>query len=108
MQAFQLSACVALSGKTAMRPQILVKLPHMHLVWVRASVLGLLNFEEWALTSLKTVKIGYVAQSVLSRCLDRFPRPENVAKQISSFELIHKVVELQQLADYFDSQCPSH
>lgn len=79
----------------------------MHLVRVRASVLGLLNFEKWVFSSLKTVKIGYVTHGVLFRGSDRFPRPENMAKQISSFKLIHKVVELQQLADYFDSQCPS-
>lgn len=93
--------------KTAMCPQILVKLPNMHLVWVRASVLRLLNFEKCVLTSLKTVKIGYVTHGVLFRGSDRFPRPENVAKQISSFKLINKVVELQQLPDYLDSQCPS-
>jgi len=99
MQAFQLSACVVLSGKIAMRPEILVKLYNMHIVWVRASVLGLLNFEKWVLTSLKSVKIGYVTHGVLFRGSDRFPRLENVANQISYFKLIHKVAELQQLAD---------
>jgi hypothetical protein len=63
----------------------------MHLVWVRASVLGLLNFEKRKLSSLKTVTIGYVAYDILVRCLDRLPRSENVAKQISWFKLIHKV-----------------
>jgi hypothetical protein len=108
MHAFQLSACVLLSGKSATRPQIRVKLPNMHLVWVRASVLGLLSFQKWVLTSLKTVKIGYVKCGVLLRGSDRFPWPENVAKQISYFKLIYKVVELQQVSDYLDSQCPSH